>query len=862
MREDMNKYNTTYISVPSQRTEGETAKAAGATAKTMGGMLWKLIKTVLVIGVIVGGLVLFAAASIILSFRNTEPPDISAMKLNYSSFVYTMDEATGQEKEYMTIHSSENRVWVELSEIPDYMKTAQIAIEDHRFMEHHGVDWTGTLGAVYRLVGGGEGRGGSTLTQQLIKNITEQNQVSILRKVREIFTALNLEGGYTDNDGVYHHGYSKDEILQAYLNVVNYGGTCQGVQAAANYYFDKDISQCTLAECALIAGITQNPYQYNPTIFPEDSIERAEVVLDRMWELSQEGELVSSLTRPITRQEYTDAKAELAAMTAETFIGADLEEEDMDANQDEALWDDYMDTMFEDIIEDLMAKYGYSYERAEATMYNAGYHIVSAVDPAFQKDITNIFHNGTVRLPADQAVELAYYMMDPYTGKVMAIVGRRGERHGIRISNYATGIGVLGRQSGSSIKPLSAYSVGFNEDLITYGSVLKDEPIPHYFGEDDDSEGPQNFSLQYEGVMNVDRAIEQSQNAPAAWLCKQVTPEACYDWLTNSLQFTSLTEDDSHSISAMALGGQSYGVYLDEMVAGYQIFANGGIYHKPITYWYVKDHDGNVILDNRPEANPGEQVMSRENATIMNKLLQRPIHGAWGTATSWFDTYPVEMYGKTGTSEDMYDLWFIAATPFCVAGIWNGYTYNEELTDTGIHKDTWKDVMDYVLEHYSFPDKQWVLSESVSQHVFCRDSGKLAGPNCFSTDVGWFDDDKLPGTCNGGTDHVTGKNKATTAPSILPSAAPTAAPSMAPSMAPSEAPSAVPSAAPSQAPSAAPTGVPIDDPTPTPTGVPIDEPTQEPTDEPTDPPTFEPDVPTPPPEESSSSEPDDETIIF
>ena len=837
MREDMNKYNTSYTKVPAQRTEGELSKSAGATAKTMGGMVWKALKTVLFVGIIVGALVFVAAMSIILSYRNTDPPDISAMKLNYSSFVYTLDQS-GQEREYMTIYSNENRVWVELSEIPDYMKTAQIAIEDHRFMEHHGVDWTGTLGAVYRLVGGGESRGGSTLTQQLIKNVTEQNQVSILRKVKEIFTALNLENGYTDSDGNQHAGYSKDEILMAYLNVVNYGGTCQGVQAAAQYYFDKDIGQCTLAECALIAGITQNPYQFNPTIFPENSIERAHVVLDRMWELSQEGELRSSLTTPITRSEYEDARAELNAMTAATFIGAEVEEEDADANQDVEKWDDYMDTMFEDIVSDLMDKYGYSYDRAVDTMYNAGYHICSAVDPAFQRDITNLFHNGQVRLPEDPAVELAFYMMDPYTGKVMAIVGRRGERHGVRLSNYATGIAISGRQSGSAIKPISPYSVGMNEGLITYGSVLRDEPIPNYFGEDDPAEGPQNFSMRYEGIMNVDRAIEQSQNAPAAWLCKEVTPEACYDWLTNSLHFTSLTEDDAHSLSAMALGGQSYGVYLDEMVAGYQIFANGGVYHKPITYWYVKDHDGNVILDNRMEANPGEQVMSLENATVMNKLLQRPIHGAWGTATSWFDDFPVEMYGKTGTTDDMYDLWFIAATPFCVAGIWNGYTYNEELTDTGIHKDTWKDVMTYVLEHYSFSG-EWVLSDNVTQHTFCRDSGKLAGPNCYDTATGWFADDRLPGTCNGGTDHVSGKNKTSPSPSVGPSTEPSPSPSVSPSVSPS--PSLEPSAEPSVEPSVEPTVEPSPGPSTEPTIEPTEEPTTEPTEEPPEP-TEEPPV--------------------
>ena len=320
MREDMNKYNTSMNRIPAQRTEGEFSKSAGATAKTVGGILWKAVKTLFWVGAISGVLVFLSVMAFILSFRNVEPPNLSAMKLNYSSMIY-LDDENGNPVEYMPLYSNENRVWSSLDEIPLYMKTAQIAIEDHRFSEHKGVDWKGTLGAVFKLFTGAEGGGGSTLTQQLIKNLTNENQVSILRKVKEIFTALNLEGGYTASDGTERVGYTKEEILEAYLNVVNYGGQCQGVQAAANYYFDKDIIDCSLAECALIAGITQNPYQYNPMLFPEKSKERAEVVLGRMIELSEEGELVSSLTAPITRSEYDDAIRELERMD---FIGAEL----------------------------------------------------------------------------------------------------------------------------------------------------------------------------------------------------------------------------------------------------------------------------------------------------------------------------------------------------------------------------------------------------------------------------------------------------------------------------------------------------------------------------------------------------------
>ena len=385
MREDMNKYNTSMNRIPSQRTEGEFSKSAGATAKTIGGILWKAVKTLFWVGAISGVLVFLSVMAFILSFRNVEPPNLSAMKLNYSSFIY-LDDENGQSVEYMPLYSNENRVWVSLDEIPLYMKTAQIAIEDHRFSEHKGVDWKGTMGAVFKLFTNTGGGGGSTLTQQLIKNLTNENQVSILRKVKEIFTALNLEGGYTASDGTERVGYSKEEILEAYLNVVNYGGQCQGVQAAANHYFDKDIMDCSLAECALIAGITQNPYKYNPMLFPEKAKERAEDVLYRMIELSEDGELVSNLTAPITRSEYDDALRELERMD---FVGAELEDTSAadEEKQDQEKWNWYIDVMFEDIVADLVEKKGYSRENAVLMMYNSGLEIHCAMDLKLQTDL-------------------------------------------------------------------------------------------------------------------------------------------------------------------------------------------------------------------------------------------------------------------------------------------------------------------------------------------------------------------------------------------------------------------------------------------------------------------------------------------
>ena len=834
-KKDLNKYNTASSSSPSQRAEGELSQSAAATAKTVGGMAWKALKTILCVLFISGVLVFLSVAAFLLSFRDIEAPNLSAMSLNYSSFVYVDDEA-GNATEYMTIHADENRVWASLSDIPAYMKTAQVCIEDHRFCEHSGVDWRTTLNAVLKLFSGGSG-GGSTMTQQLIKNITEDKDYSILRKVREIFTALNLE-----------KKYSKQQILEAYLNVVNYGGQNEGVEAAAQAYFGKSIGECTLAECALIAGITQNPSQYNPLIFPDEAKTRAQTVLDRMWELSDgiddgdnqemyispemEGQLA-----PITEEEYNQATAELAAMT---FDGNQSQEtESVEEQQDVNDWNWYIDTMFEDIVADLMDTYGYSYDIAVDMIYNSGLEIHSAMDPQIQTDLENMFVSGE-NMPADPDIQAGLFVMDPYTGRVIAVVGSRDEREGVRLYNNATD---ATRQPGSSFKALSVYSLGIETGEITYGSVLNDIPVPGYFGEGSTQEGPQNVSRQYTGAMNVDEAIEVSQNAPAAWLAQTLTPESCYEWLTQKLHFTTLTEEDSHSLSAMALGGMSYGVTVREMTAAFCVFANGGYYYEPYTYTYVKDHDGNVILDNRD--NTGEQVMSTENATVMNKLLHRPVEGYNGTAANIMYDIGVDMFAKTGTTDNAYDLTFMGGTNFCVAGIWNGYEYSAELYDSNTCKVTWRAVIEYLANNYDWSGKEWVLSDNVSQYAFCRSSGKLAGTNCYDTAYGWYDNNNLPGRCNGGSDHIAG-------PAVSPSPSPSVSPdaSLSPSTSPdattgpSVSPGPTESAEPTPGASAEPTPGSTDEPietTPTPTPETPTEPTPEPpSSEPSESPTEEP----------------------
>lgn len=738
-REDLNRYQTTSFDAPSQRTEGELSRATAGAARSVGSMIWKTIKTVLFVLMFTGIIVFISVAVYIWSFRDTAPPPIELMNLNFTSHVY-VNNAEGQAVEYMDLKATEDRILVEYDDIPQIMIDAMVAIEDKRFWEHNGVDWLTTGKSIMQLFTADEDSGGgSTLTQQLIKNISGEDQVSLLRKIREIFMAMNMA-----------EKYSREEILEAYLNIVNFGSNTQGVGAAAKLYFGKTIGECDIAECASIAGITQYPYAYTPLTYPDKNRERQRIVIQAMYDQ----ELISTA-------EYNTAMEKSDHME---FVGWQDDDEAADDDGTE-IWNWYMEAVFNDLIDDIMEVYGYSYSQAESYIYNGGLEIFTAMDPKLQKGVEEYFKTDEV-LPYDLEVDFGGYVMD-YNGKTIAVLGGRREKTGNRWMSNAT---QAYRQTGSSIKPISVYAPAMEEGLITYGTVLKDVGIPGYFG--DGKAGPSNFSHTYRTYMNVDKAIEMSQNAPAAWVIKDMGAQTAFDFLQSKLQFKNLDPVNDVSYAPMALGGLTYGATVREMTAAFQIFGSAGVYNEPFTYYYVKDHNGSVIIDNRDKA--GEQVISPENATVMNKLLHKPIYGDEATAYQLADI-DADLFGKTGTTDSNYDLWFIGGTQQFVAGIWNGYlNRNVWLDDSTTAKTMWEGLCRYLLANYSSTDSGFKLSDNVSEQRFCRSSGYLAGGSCFNTSVGWYSNNNIPRTCNGGSDHVAG-------PSASPSVAPSASPSIDPS---------------------------------------------------------------------------------
>lgn len=643
--------------------------------------------------------------------------DLHKLELNYTSFIYVNGKGDDSEHpvKYQSLYSSENRIWVDYDKIPQAMKDAIVSIEDKRFWEHKGVDWKRTFGAAANLFNifsnGNSSYGGSTITQQLIKNVTGENDVSLTRKAKEIFRALNLE-----------KKYSKTEILTAYLNVVNFGSGCNGVQAAANLYFGKNIEDCDIAECAAIAGITQNPSANSPLAHPDKNKARQQTVLEEMHAQGK-----------ITNEEYKKAMEESEHMT---FLGNKKE----DAQDETPVWNWYVDAMFEDVKEGLMQYYSCSADKAVDMIYHSGLKIYSAMDTELQTISENAFTDGKTFPAKYPKLQGGYVAMD-YSGRILATVGARGEKTGNRLLSLAMD---TKRQPGSTIKPLSVYGPAIQTGKYNFSSLVNDNPLPNWFS--DGSAGPKNWgpgntSGKYWGPVTIEFALERSLNAAAAQTGSAITPNVSFNFLKSKLNFTSLVAADNDR-APMAIGGLSEGVTVKEMTAAYQMFGNGGKYYKPYTFYYVEDHDGNVIIDNRGQT--PVQALSSRVASVMHRLLECVITQVHGTGhlaaiSGW------EVFGKTGTTNDDRDSWFVGGTPYAVAGIWTGYKTPAHLSsaETGYAKSVWKTIMTQYLKNKA--KKNFTYDPNVISERYYTDSGLLAAPGVKTgTAVGWYDKDHLP----------------------------------------------------------------------------------------------------------------------
>lgn len=620
--------------------------------------------------------------------------NIRNMEINMTSVIYVQNEK-GDWEEYQRLHGTENRIWVGIDKVPQYLKDAFIAIEDERFETHSGVDWKRTAAAVGNklLKFDSSEFGGSTITQQLIKNVTNDKGRNAMRKFREIVRALLIE-----------RKLNKTEILEAYLNTISLGNGICGVQVASNYYFNKDVSELTLTECAALAAITKNPTAYNPESGAEANTLRRRTVLDKMLELEK-----------ITYEEYD--KAYNTPLVLDNSREDDLE---LEINSY------FVDALIDQVIDDLAEKYNLSTSLASTMFYNGGFKIYATVNPEIQSKMEEVYLDIDTYFPQTVKnddgekthVQSAMTVMD-YSGHIVGIVGGAGEKTTNRGLNRATD---SPRQPGSTMKPIGVYALAIDKDIVNYTSKVLDKPIEHYY--EDGKSGPKEWYGYYKGTVKLNYAIRKSMNTVPVRLLQEIGIDNSYDFLVNKLHCEHLVEADKN-LAALALGGTNYGLTTTESAAAYAIFGNQGVYHKPTTYYKIERPNGEVVLE---YDETGEQVIGKDSATVMNHLLQEVVYGREGTGRGISGYSSMKAYAKTGTSSESNDLWMVAGTPYYVGSVWYGFDLQKEVSNGSAAAKIWKDVMKDVhkgLEKKEFEDSEDVVKKGIGYY---KKNGRMDNP--------------------------------------------------------------------------------------------------------------------------------------
>lgn len=703
------------------------------------GTAGRVIGTILLVFVLTAAI--FAgifSAYINSSMRGRVEVYLDEFETKVSTELYYQEPSSGEWTMYHTLFlDSENRIWADLEQIPKDLQKAVVAIEDKRFYKHKGVDWHGTARAIFRTIFGGSVQGGSTITQQLVKNVTGDNQNTVKRKVMEIYRAQEME-----------KRYEKDEILEAYLNEVYFGYSCYGVVTASLKYFNKDVSELSLAECASLIAITNNPSLYDPLQTDwglENNRTRQLLVLGAMLEQGK-----------IDQAAYDAAKEENVVFSnGYTILGGRVDvdtdkKDDTDADGGDEQPEDetktatssqsyFTDAVIEDVAAALVEKYGLTdstnpvtgkvttaFEQGVNMVYGKGYKIYTTQNPEYQKiaeevctDTSNLPYTSTYTNSygekETEQLQVGMTIVDPYTGYVVAMVGGAGVKQYDRGWNWATSA----RQCGSAIKPVSVYAPALDDGTINGASSIDDYPVMVLNG----SVYPKNANGRYKGLTPLHTAIARSTNTCAVRVVQEYGTSRSYDFMTNKLGFTTLTSQDAQQVGNMGLGGLDRGVTTEEMAAAFAAFANEGIYTAPRTFIRVEDADGNVILENEANASV---AMKDTTAALMNSLLQEVVNGGTGYEGR---ISGMHVAGKTGTTNNDQDRYFVGYTPYYSCAVWVGYVHNQRIIASGNPAASmWQKVMSRI--HADLADKDFFSCSGLTYVKVCADSGLLATDNC------------------------------------------------------------------------------------------------------------------------------------
>lgn len=657
------------------------------------------------------------AGAVLGFFGNNDDLDIDTLTMNYTTQIFYIDK-DGAEQPLTSLSSEQNRVWVDLEDIPENLKKAIVDIEDERFYKHKGFDIRRTAKAFFIFVknkatGKPTSFGGSTITQQLVKNLTQKTERTAARKIQEISRAVNLE-----------KQISKDKILELYLNSIYLSQGCNGVQSASQKFFGKPVSELDLAECASIAGITQYPTLYDPLVNPEKNKEKQEIVLKKMLELGS-----------ISEDEYNAAVAEELVFS----------KKDTDIAEDDNVNSYFVDQIIYDVVEALTEK-GYSSSLANKMIYSGGLKIIATVDPAVQEAIETVFEN-SANFPystGDNHAQASMAVIDPYTGEIKGLVGGIGKKSGSLVLNRAT---QTLRQPGSTIKPIGVYAPALENNLINAASIYQDKEISY------GGWSPKNYDHKFNGSVSVRYAVRRSLNTVPIQILNEMGAEKSFSFLTQKLGITSLVRHETGKdgkvysdigLSQLALGGLTHGISVTELTAAYSPFINRGVYTKPHCFTSVTDSSGAEILSNEKNA---EIAMSEATSYITSMLLREVVTSGTGTGAQ----LPSGIFtaGKTGTTSDNNDRWFVGYTPYYTAAVWYGYDTPQPIKASGNPCiPVWKKVMTEI--HKGLPQKTPEKPSNVKYISYCNSTGLLPGPNCESNLTSfWFTPGNQPkGICN------------------------------------------------------------------------------------------------------------------
>lgn len=739
--------------VSKSKQNGKKKPKKKSTLRKVLTVLGTTLLSVFLVVVITGTIVVTALTIYVLEFMD-ESTDVTIKELESSAntIVYAQDADDNLIQLYV-VSNEVQRIPIDIEQIPQHVRDAFVAVEDERFYSHEGVDYKRTFAAFANMFMHiyDTQQGGSTITQQLIKNLTGDDETSAERKIREIFRAMQFEKKYT-----------KDEILEAYLNYIGFGGPRNGIQLASSDYFDKDVSELSIAEAACLAAIPKSPETLNPFAGYKDdegkwvntgkeaNKKRQENVLDHMYSngfisYDQYQEALNEKLVFTDSKEYKEAHPE-------------SEEEKKLKSQKATSW--VVDTALREYAAVLMDEYGIDENAAIARINNGGYQIYTTVDWEMQNyveekylDLNNLMDAESNSSWVDENDDGEYEQIFPqsafiamnYNGEILSVVGGVGEKKDSLVFNRAT---MAKRQPGSCIKPITTYGLALYYDLIHWGSVYKDSPIKL---EEDGEEWPENYDYVWRrSNMFIFEALRQSRNTVPAQLCKQLTPQSVFEFATQNLNvdLVDITDEGATDIAyaPLTIGALTYGISPENLVNAYLPYGNGGTYCSSHIVRRVEKGDGTVVYEN--DGNPHEAVDS-ETAYVMNHLLQEVVKNGTGTAAQLSNK---TVAGKTGTSEDWNDLCFVGLTEDFVSGVWIGYDKKHELNHGLSSAGVWYNIIGEYANNIE-SDNSYPSCDSVIEAPMCSVSGQIATGSCSGGTTGYWKSTNAP-YCNNHSSYV------------------------------------------------------------------------------------------------------------